>query len=160
MWHARVFGGLAVLALGIAVIFFSRQLPYHSDYGPGPGFLPTWIGYVLAACAAVVTAQELRAANTNETFFQPRTRMAVKVLVVIVTTFLLFPLLGFSVGFGLFICAAMRLMGGHRCGHVWDCCDRDSGEHPFSVRSLAGHPAPDRPGRVVEITCVLPWHRR
>ena len=51
MWHARVFSGLTVLALGIAVIFFSRQLPYDSDYGPGPGFLPTWIGYVLAACA-------------------------------------------------------------------------------------------------------------
>ena len=50
MWHAKVFSGLAVLGLGIAVIFFSRQLPYHSDYGPGPGFLPTWIGYVLAAC--------------------------------------------------------------------------------------------------------------
>jgi putative tricarboxylic transport membrane protein len=118
MWLARVFGGLAVLALGIGVIFFSRQLPYHSDYGPGPGFLPTWIGYVLAACAVVVTAQELRTANHNETFFQPKTRMAVKVLGIIVITFLLFPVLGFSVGFGLFICAAMRLMGGHR----WVTC--------------------------------------
>ena len=114
MWHARVFAALAVLALGIVVIFFSRQLPYHSDYGPGPGFLPTWIGYVLAACAVVVTAQELRTTNNNETFFQPRTRMAVKVLIIIAITFLLFRALGFSVGFGLFICAAMRLMGGHR----------------------------------------------
>jgi len=118
MWHARVFGGLAVLALGIVVIFFARQLPYHSDYGPGPGFLPTWIGYVLAACAVVVTAQELRTTNNKETFFQPKTRMAVKVLVIIVTTFFLFPVLGFSIGFGLFICAAMRLMGGHR----WVTC--------------------------------------
>ena len=83
-----------------------------------PGFCRTWIGYVLAACAVVVTAQQLRAANNNETFFQRRTRMAVKVLVIIVTTFLLFPVLGFSVGFGLFICAAMRLMGGHR----WATC--------------------------------------
>ena len=49
MWHARVFGGLAVLALGIAVIFFfARQPRTYLDYGPGPGFLPTWIGYVLA----------------------------------------------------------------------------------------------------------------
>jgi putative tricarboxylic transport membrane protein len=118
MWHARVFGGFAVLALGIAVIVFSRQLPYDSDYGPGPAFLPMWIGYVLAACAIVVTAQELRAANTRETFFQPRTRMAVKVLVVIAITFLLFPLLGFSVGFALFICATMRLIGDHR----WITC--------------------------------------
>ena len=118
MWHARVFGGLAVLALGIGVIFFSRQLPYHSDYGPGPGFLPLWIGYVLAACAVVVTAQELRTVKKKESFFQPRTRMAFTVLLVIAITFLLFPLLGLSVGFGLFIWATMRLMGGHR----WVTC--------------------------------------
>lgn len=118
MWYAKVFTGFAVLALGIGVIFFSRQLPYHSDYGPGPGFLPTWIGYVLAACAIVVIAQELRAANKQETFFQPRTRMVAKVVVVIASTFLLFPLLGFSVGFGFFVCATMRLMGRHR----WAAC--------------------------------------
>ncbi len=135
MWHARVFGGLAVLALGIVVIFFARQLPYHSDYGPGPGFLPTWIGYVLAACAVVVTAQELRASNNKETFFQPRTRMAVKVLVIIVTTFLLFPVLGFSVGFGLFICAAMRLMGGHR----WVTCGVAAIGTAVSIHFLFGH---------------------
>jgi putative tricarboxylic transport membrane protein len=135
MWHAKVFGALAVLALGITVIFFARQLPYHSDYGPGPGFLPTWIGYVLAACAAVVTAQELRAANKGETFFQPRTRMAVKVLVVIATTFLLFPLLGFSVGFGLFIYAAMRLIGGHR----WVTCGVVAIGTVVTIHFLFGH---------------------
>jgi putative tricarboxylic transport membrane protein len=135
MWHARVFGGLAVLALGIVVIFFARQLPYHSDYGPGPGFLPTWIGYVLAACAVVVTAQELRAASNQETFFQRRTRMAIKVLLVIATTFLLFPLLGFSVGFGVFICATMRLMGGHR----WVTCGVAAIGTAVSIHFLFGH---------------------
>jgi tripartite tricarboxylate transporter TctB family protein len=117
MWHARVFGGLAVLALGIAVIFFSRQLPYHSD------------------CAVVVTAQELRALKQNETFFQPRTRMAIKVLLVIATTFLLFPFLGFSVGFGVFICATMRLMGGHR----WVTCAVAAIGTAVSIHFLFGH---------------------
>ena len=135
MWHARVLGGLAVLTLGIAVIFFSRQLPYHSDYGPGPGFLPMWIGYVLVICAVVVTAQELRVADRRETFFQPRTQMAVKVLVLIATTFLLFPLLGFSVGFGLFICAAMRLMG----GHWWVTCGVAAIGTAVSIHFLFGH---------------------
>jgi hypothetical protein len=134
MWHARVFGGVAVLALGIAVVFFSRQLPYRSDYGPGPGFLPTWIGYVLAACALAVIVQELRAPDTRETFFQPRTRMAVKVLAVIGLTFLLFPFLGLSVGFGLFICAAMRLMGGHR----WVVCALAALATAVSIHVLFG----------------------
>ncbi|MCX5733631.1 MAG: tripartite tricarboxylate transporter TctB family protein [candidate division NC10 bacterium] len=135
MWHARVFGGVAVLALGLAVIFFSRQLPYHSDYGPGPGFLPMWIGYVLVLCSLVVTVQELRRSNTGETFFQPRTRMALKVLVVIAIAFLLFPLLGFSVVFGLFICATMRLMGGHR----WVTCGVAAIVTAVGIHYLFGH---------------------
>lgn len=114
MWYARVCGGMAVLALGIAVVVFAHQLPYHSEYGPGPGFLPTWIGYALAACAIVVTIQELRTPDTGEAFFQGRTRTAVTVLLMIAVTFLLFPLLGFSVGFALFVAATMRAMGRHR----------------------------------------------
>jgi hypothetical protein len=134
MWRARVFGGVTVLALGIAVVFFSRQLPYHSEYGPGPGFLPTWIGYVLVACALIVTAQELRVPDRRETFFQPRTRMAVKVLVVIGLTFLLFPLLGISAGFGLFICTTMRLMGRHR----WVTCGFAAVVTAVSIHFLFG----------------------
>lgn len=124
-----------MLALGLAVIFFSRQLPYHSDYGPGPGFLPMWIGYVLVLCSLVVTVQELRRSNTGETFFQPRTRMALKVLVVIAIAFLLFPLLGFSVVFGLFICATMRLMGGHR----WVTCGVAAIVTAVGIHYLFGH---------------------
>ncbi len=124
-----------MLSLGTAVIFFARQLPYHSDYGPGPGFLPTWIGVVLVLCSLVVTAQELRAPNTGETFFQPRTKMAVKVLVVIAVTFLLFPLVGFSVGFGLFIGATMRLMGSHR----WVTCGLAAIITAVGIHYLFGH---------------------
>lgn len=118
MWHARVLGGVAVLALGLVTVFFARQLPYHANYGPGPGFLPLWIGYVLAICGVIVTIRDLRAPNKGDTFFQPRTRMAIKVLAVIAVTFLLLPLLGFALAFGLFICATMRLMGNHR----WITC--------------------------------------
>lgn len=118
MYHARVLGGLAVLALGIAVIILSRQLAYHSDYGPGPGFLPTWIGYVLTVCAVAVTLQELRAPRTGERFFRPRTVVAVKLLLAIAVAFLLIPLVGFSIAFGLLMLVAMRLLGGHR----WIAC--------------------------------------
>ncbi len=113
MWQARVIGSVTVLALGIATIFFASQLPYQSGFGPGPGFLPFWIGIVLVICSAIVTVQEMRAANTKQTFFQPRTRTAVKMLAINVVAFLLIPVLGFSVGFGLFILATMRMMGKH-----------------------------------------------
>lgn len=108
---------MTALALGIAVIVLSRRLPYRSDYGPGPGFLPTWIGYVLAACAAVVTVQELRAPPAGE-LFGPRTELAVKVLVAIAVTLLLVPVLGFAVAFALFIAVTMRMTG----RHPWVAC--------------------------------------
>jgi len=135
MWRARVIGGLCVLALGLAVVFFARQLPYQSGYGPGPGFLPTWIGVVLIICSLIVTVQEFRVARTDETFFQPRTRMAVKVLLLIAVAFLLIPLLGFSIGFGLFICATMRLMGSHR----WVTCGVAAIVTAVGIHFLFGH---------------------
>jgi putative tricarboxylic transport membrane protein len=123
------------MALGVAVIFFASQLPYHSGYGPGPGFLPFWIGMVLAICSGIVTVQEMRTPKALETFFQPRTRMAVKVLALIAATFLLFPLVGFSVGFGLFICASMRMMGTHR----WIRCGVAAIVTAVSIHFLFGH---------------------
>ncbi len=136
MWHARILGGVTVLLLGLATIFFARQLPYHAvTYGPGPGFLPTWIGYVLTVCGIIVTAQELRAPNKGETFFQPRTRMAVKMLLIIAVAFALFPLLGFSVGFGLFILGTMRIMGSHR----WITCCVAAILTTVGIHLLFGH---------------------
>jgi putative tricarboxylic transport membrane protein len=116
--YARVSAAVAVLVLGVATVLLSRRLPYHSDYGPGPGFLPTWIGLGLSACAVVVTVQELRAARVDEPFFRPRTRLALKVFAAIVVAFLLVPLLGFPIAFGLFMFATMRMTGKHR----WIVC--------------------------------------
>ncbi len=115
---ANVIGGVAVLALGIVATLLSRRLPYHSEYGPGPGFLPTWIGYVLIGCAVILTVQGLHGQDKGTAFFQPRTRLGVKVLVAIASTFLFIPLLGFAVSLGLFMAASMRLMGSHR----WVMC--------------------------------------
>ena len=50
MWLADLIGGVVVLLLGFAVVFFSRQLPYMSEYGPGPGFFPLWLGLGIIGC--------------------------------------------------------------------------------------------------------------
>jgi len=119
MWLADLIGGLAVLALGFAAIFFSWQLPYMSEYGPGPGFLPRWIGFGIVGCAIVVVIKILRKHDKSGAFFKPLTKMGVKALVLMIIAFLLFPLLGFSVGLGLFVGVSMRVMGKHgwiQCG--------------------------------------------
>jgi len=111
-------GGVVVLILGLAVVFFSSQLSYYSEYGPGPGFLPLWVGVVLIGCAIFVIINVLKKHDKIGTFFKPRTKLGLQVLIIIFITFLLLPLLGFSIGLALFVGSTMRIMGRHR----WVSC--------------------------------------
>ena len=115
---ADLIGGVVVLFFGLAVVFFSSQLPYYSEFGPGPGFLPLWVGVVLIGCAIFVIINLLRKNDKIGTFFKPRTKLGLHVLVIIFITFLLLPLLGFSIGLALFVGITMRIMGKHR----WVSC--------------------------------------
>ena len=40
MWMADLVGGIVVLGLGTAIIFFASKLDYVSEHGPGLGFIP------------------------------------------------------------------------------------------------------------------------
>jgi hypothetical protein len=111
---ADLIGGAAVLFLGLAVVFFSSQMEYYSEFGPGPGFLPLWVGVVFIGCAIFVIINILRKRDKIGTFFKPRTKLGLHVLVIIFITFLLLPYLGFSIGLGLFVGITMRIMGKHR----------------------------------------------
>jgi len=110
---ADLIGGVAVLLFGLAIVFFSSQLPYSSEFGPGPGFLPFWLGIGIAGCAVLVLMKILKQRNRTEVFFKPLTKLGVQMLVMIVIAFLLLPLLGFSVGLALFAATAMRAIGKH-----------------------------------------------
>jgi hypothetical protein len=93
-------------------------MEYYSEFGPGPGFLPLWVGVVLIGCAIFVIINVLRKHDKIGTFFKPRTKLGLRVLIIIFITFLLLPLLGFSIGLGLFVGITMRIMGKHR----WVSC--------------------------------------
>jgi hypothetical protein len=118
MRFADLIGGVVVLILGLAVIYFSSQLEYYSEFGPGPGFLPLWVGVVLIGCAIFVIINVLKKHDKIGTFFKPRTKLGLHVLVIIFIAFLLLPFLGFSIGLALFVSITMRIMGRHR----WVSC--------------------------------------
>ena len=113
MWMADLIGGVVVLLFGLSVVIFSMQLPYMSEFGPGPGFLPLWLGIGIAGCAVAVILKVLRKRDLVEAFIKPQTRVGLQMLGLIVCAFLLLPLLGFSVGLALFAATAMRLIGKH-----------------------------------------------
>jgi hypothetical protein len=132
---ADLIGGVVVLILGLAAIYFSSQLEYYSEFGPGPGFLPLWIGISIAGFAIVVILNILRKHKKVGAFFKPRTREGLKILFLIIVTFLLLPFLGFSIGFGLFAGITMRFMGKHR----WVTCGLTAVGIAIGIRYVFGH---------------------
>ncbi len=115
---ADLIGGVVVFILGLAVVFFSSQIPYYSEFGPGPGFLPLWVGLALIGCAIFVIINVLRKHDKIGTFLKPRTKLGVQVLIIIFITFLFLRFLGFSIGLALFVGITMRIMGKHH----WVSC--------------------------------------
>ena len=119
MWYANIIAGAAFSLLGVTTIILAwLDLPYTSDFSPGPGFLPLWLGIGLTICSIPVMITELRNKDKSGELFRPETVKCVKVLILIVTVFLLLPVFGFSAGLALITAGGMRLMG----KHSWVSC--------------------------------------
>jgi hypothetical protein len=119
MWYAHVIGGVAVLLLGIGTSVAAwTSLPYGGEFGPGPGFLPLWLGVILSVAAVPVIVTGCRSPESGGRFFRPETLQAVKVLGMILAVFLALPILGFSAGLALITGGGMRILG----KHAWLSC--------------------------------------
>jgi len=132
---ADFIGGAVVLILGLAVIFFSSQMEYYSEFGPGPGFLPLWVGICITGCAVVLIVNLIRKHEKAGAFFKLRTKEGFKLLAIIIATFLLLPFLGFSIGFGLFAGITMRIMG----RHGWVTCGLTAVGIAIGIRLVFGY---------------------
>ena len=136
MGLANLIGGIAVLALGSVVTFFAARLPYEAEYGPGPGFMPLWIGVALIAFGIVTIGKALRRYGHEEgRFFQPKTRQVAFVLVTLMITFLLVPVAGLSMVLALFTGFTMRAAG----RHGWILCVLMAVITAAAVRLIFGH---------------------
>jgi putative tricarboxylic transport membrane protein len=65
--NGDLLAGLSLVGMGIFIIQRSLQLDYVNEYGPGPGFLPLWIGIGFVALAfSLVVTTVLRTASPEE----------------------------------------------------------------------------------------------
>jgi putative tricarboxylic transport membrane protein len=114
MWYANIIAGVVVFLLGVATTVVAwLTLPYTGDFGPGPGFVPLWLGITLMACSVPVIITDLRTKERSERLFRPETAKCLRVLILVVAVFLSLPVLGFSAGLALITAGGMRLMGKH-----------------------------------------------
>jgi putative tricarboxylic transport membrane protein len=120
---SETIAALCITLLGMTTIALARQLPYEAEYGPGPGFLPFWLGvtFVVLSVFLLRSALNLRvgalpavengATDSRETFFQFTPGARTSWLIFFVSTIavsLLFERLGFAVSIGLFMLVTMR----------------------------------------------------
>ena len=99
-----IVSGIAVAAFGLYVTVESARLDYVSEYGPGPGFLPLWLGIGLLMLAAYLTVSNLVRPAT-EPVKKPQSWMAPgRVLsgwLAVMLAIFLLPRIGFSASLAL-----------------------------------------------------------
>jgi hypothetical protein len=129
-------GGVFVTLIGAGTLLFSRDLQYHAENIPGPGFLPFWLGIGFLVCGTVITLKaSKRGGSKGEAFWQPKTQYVGYVLMALVITFLFVPVLGLTLCLALFTGFTMRLMG----RHSWGLCLVLAGITGFGIRLVFGY---------------------
>jgi putative tricarboxylic transport membrane protein len=61
--------GIIVLIFSLAVMEEARRMPASATFGPGPGFLPLWLGALLAVLAVLLTVGGWRTSGTGGRLF-------------------------------------------------------------------------------------------
>lgn len=108
----------AALLLAGAVAFSAAALKYYaysSPEGPGPAFLPFWLGLAMALLAGAMLVRSLRARSSGPDW-APRgvaLRHVAVVLVVTVAFVALIKTLGMVLGSALFLAVLVRYLGRH-----------------------------------------------
>ena len=115
---AETIAALCVTLLGITTIVLARRLPYEAEYGPGPGFLPFWLGVTFLVLSVFLLRNALRQApaavdegDRPAGFLQFAPGAFTPWLIFFVSTIavsLLFERLGFGLAIGLFMLVTMR----------------------------------------------------
>jgi high-affinity Fe2+/Pb2+ permease len=124
----------AVLLLAFSAAFAAGALKLYTwwgDDGPGPAFLPFWLGLVMAALALGLLAKSLRRKDRGEPWL-PRgegLRHTLVVLAASVAFVALLKVTGMILGTALFLAGLLRYLGRHRW---WVCAAVAGGAAGFN----------------------------
>ena len=116
MRRADRVGGLVLLALGVGyAATAAARYPYTSQYGPGSGFLPFWLGVTMAVLGTLLLASAARAGTPEEASLPDRAGR-VRLVAVVVATAVFIAVLrvtGMAFGTALFLVVLLRAVEGY-----------------------------------------------
>lgn len=107
VFHGKsdLLSAIVLASFGGFVIHEALGLPYRSEFGPGPGFLPLWIGIGIVACSiAMLYACFFRPDRNNEEatkFTGVEFGRALGAWLAFVAAIVLLPLIGFGLSLAL-----------------------------------------------------------
>ena len=96
--------GMVLTGFGGLVIYEARDLPYVSEFGPGPGFFPLWIGIGIVLCSlSILCLYFWRSAGDEETakLSTRGTSRALSAWLMFVVAIALLSLIGFALSVAL-----------------------------------------------------------
>jgi high-affinity Fe2+/Pb2+ permease len=109
--------GAALLALAVAFSAGAlRQWAYWGENGPGPAFLPFWLGLVMAILAVMLLVSGLRSPDSSEAWLPSgeSLRRLVLVLAITVAFVALLGVLGMTIATVLFLVVLIRYLDHQR----------------------------------------------
>jgi putative tricarboxylic transport membrane protein len=86
------------IVLGVVFVTQSWSLEYWSAYGPGPGFLPVWLGVGFVLVGLIVLGQFTRGRKEKDVISLP-SKLAARQMILVTVGFCGFVFLAESVGF-------------------------------------------------------------
>jgi len=106
---------LPFIGLGVFIVWESRNLKYYSEFGPGAGFLPFWVGAVLTLLSLTWLGQVTfrPVADMPEVFLPGRagTFRVLSIVMALVVCALLLDRLGFSLTMFAFLAFLLFSLG-------------------------------------------------
>jgi putative tricarboxylic transport membrane protein len=92
--------GIALAAFGIYVTLTASRLNYISEEGPGPGFLPLWLGIAvcaLASCLLITNHLRPPSSERNSPHAWSAEKRAIGGWLALMSAIALFPFIGFTI---------------------------------------------------------------
>lgn len=116
----RVFGVIG-LALSLWSYFESTKFNYRTEFTPGPGFFPFWVGVILAVFSCWLLIDSFRRPSTEEDKIKilPEKHSLYRVGFIFLMLFgvkMLMPFLGFPLTICLFVAGILFSL--ERCGMI------------------------------------------
>jgi putative tricarboxylic transport membrane protein len=97
----ELLAAILLAGFGSFVIYEARILPYHSEFGPGPGFFPLWIGIGIVACSLFLIGAAIFRGGEGILISRLEMVRALSAWLAFAFAVALLPLLGFGLSLGL-----------------------------------------------------------